>query len=145
MYVAVLAHLFVGMLLPWVAAWPVMEFYHRIIETGFWPDTVPVAAREQQIWWLSLFGPTVQSMAIWMGVLVYIGDRQRSAMVWAWLMIGLLLWAPQDILISLRADAWIHVWIDCFAVATMLPPLLVLWWLDRRAANSADEHVQAVV
>ncbi|MDB5776855.1 MAG: cell division protein [Herbaspirillum sp.] len=143
MYGVVIGHLIVGILLPWIGALPVLDVYHRIVEAGFWPDTAPLAARQQQIWWISLFGPTIQCMSLWMGVLVYIGDRQRSALVWTWLAIGVVVWGPQDMLISLRAGAWIHVWIDCFAMATMLPPLFWLWRHDRRAVPSTDQTAQA--
>lgn len=142
MYGVVTVHLISGILLPWIGSLPMLDVYHRIIEAAFWPDTAPLAARQQQAWWLSLFGPTIQSMSLWMGVLVYIGDRQRSAMAWAWLAIGIMVWGPQDMLISLRADAWIHVWIDCFAIATMLPPLIWLWLHDRRAVPSSDRTAQ---
>ena len=70
-------------------------------------------------------------MSLWMWALVRLGGRQRNAEIWAWLMAGLVLWAPQDMLISLRADQWPHVWIDVFALATMLPPLLCLYRYDR--------------
>lgn len=142
MYGVVIGHLIVGILLPWIGALPMLDIYHQIIEAGFWPDAAPLAARQQQIWWLSLFGPTIQSMSLWMGVLVYIGDRQRSALVWVWLAIGVIVWGPQDMLISLRADAWIHVWIDCFAMVTMLPPLFWLWQHDRRAERFSAQTAQ---
>ncbi len=58
------------------------------------------------------------------------GDRYRSRFAWTWLIAGILVWAPQDIAISLRANAWVHVWIDCIALLTMLPPLLGLWLFD---------------
>ena len=54
---------------------------------------------------------------------------------WTWLIIGLLVWAPQDMLISLRASAVIHVWIDGFALLAMLPPLCWLCWYDRAASG----------
>ncbi|MES2068825.1 MAG: cell division protein [Pseudomonadota bacterium] len=141
MYGVVMAHLLVGMLLPWIAGLSLFDAYHRSVEGGFWPLGAPAAARAQQIWWISLFGPTVQSLSVWMGVLTRIADRQRSAFAWGWLMVGVLVWAPQDMLISLRAGAWIHVWIDCFAVLTMLPPLLLLWRHDRQrlVAPTASE------
>jgi hypothetical protein len=139
MYGVVIGHLIVGLMLPWISNLSELDAYHRIVEAGFWSDAAPAAARQQQIWWISLFGPTIQSLSLWMGVLVYIGDRQRNAMVWAWLAIGIVVWGPQDMAISLRADAWIHVWIDCFAMATMLPPLFWLWWHDRRIPNIAGE------
>jgi hypothetical protein len=142
MYGVVTGHLIVGILLPWIGALPVLDVYHRIVEAAFWPDAAPLAARQQQVWWLSLFGPTIQGMSLWMGVLVYIGDKQRSALVWAWLAIGVVVWGPQDMLISLRADAWIHVWIDGFAMGTMLPPLFWLWRHDRHAVPSADRTAQ---
>ncbi|UUZ53114.1 hypothetical protein LP419_29710 [Massilia sp. H-1] len=43
-----------------------------------------------------------------------------------------MLWAPQDMLISLQANCWAHVWIDSFAVAAMLPPLIYLFIIDRQ-------------
>jgi hypothetical protein len=136
MYAVVISHLLIGFLLPWIGNLPILDSYHQTIERGFWPAGAPIIARQQQIWWISLFGPTVQGLSIWMGALVYIGDRQRSCFAWGWILAGIVIWAPQDMLISLRADAWIHVWIDFFAVMTMLPPLLWLWWHDRQYKKS---------
>jgi hypothetical protein len=132
MYAAVIGHIVVGGALPWIGNLSIFEVYHRGIESGFWSYAAPAPARAQQLWWISLFGPTVVCVGIWMGALVHIGNRHRSSFVWAWLMIGLIVWAPQDILISLRINAWIHVWIDIAALLTMLPPLMWLWWNDRK-------------
>ncbi len=140
MYAVVAAHLLVGILLPWIAGLAFFDAYHHSIETAFWGSAAPAAARAQQVWWISLFGPTVQGLSLWMGALTYIGDRQRSAFAWGWLMIGVAVWAPQDMLISLHADAWIHVWIDCFAELTMLPPLVCLWLNDRKRAVQEYEE-----
>lgn len=131
MYGSVAAHLAVGILLPWVGKLSVLNSYHLSIEAGFWIDGAPLAARAQQIWWMSLFGPTVQTLALWMGALVRIGDRYHSSYAWGWLIIGIALWAPQDVLISLQANMWMNVWVDCFAVMTMLPPLIWLWLHDK--------------
>lgn len=132
MYGVAVGHFMTGLLLPWIGDLSIFDAYHRAIEAGFWGGEAPSAARAQQVWWISLFGPTVQSLAIWMGALTRIGDRQRSASVWIWLIVGIVVWAPQDMTISLRAGAWIHVWIDSFAVVTMMPPLMWLWWHDRK-------------
>jgi hypothetical protein len=43
-----------------------------------------------------------------------------------------VIWAPQDMLVSLRAGCWAHVTADAFALAVMLPPLMWLWLDDRR-------------
>jgi hypothetical protein len=67
-----------------------------------------------------------------MGALAWMGDRQRNAFAWGALIAGIVLWAPQDILISLQAKCWAHVWLDSFAVAAMLPPLVYLFIIDRR-------------
>lgn len=48
----------------------------------------------------------------------------------------LAVWAPQDILVSLRAACWPHVWADVAALAVMLPPLLWLWRHDAAAART---------
>ena len=134
MYAAIATHLVVGMLLPWFADAAIFSGYHRGIETAFWDATVPAPAHAQQIWWISLFGPTVQSAALWMGALAWIGDRQRGAFAWGALIAGMLLWAPQDMMVSLRALCWDNIWIDTFALATMLPPLVYLYCVDRTQA-----------
>lgn len=133
LYASIIVHFLVGLLLPWAADLSIFNTYHQTVETGFWSQAAPAAARAQQVWWISLFGPTVQSVAVWMGALLHIGNRQRSRFAWTWLIIGLLVWAPQDMLISLRASATIHVWIDGFALLAMLPPLCWLCWYDRAA------------
>lgn len=135
-FVAIGAHLLVGALLPWMINAPAFDGYHRAIEAAFWGADAPAAARAQQVWWISLFGPTVQAAALWMGALAWLGARQRSAFAWGALIAGMVLWAPQDMLISLRANCWTHVWIDTIAVVGMLPPLVYLFVVDR--ANAAQ-------
>ncbi|GHD65819.1 hypothetical protein [Jeongeupia chitinilytica] len=137
LYGAALAHLVVGLALPWVADAALLDGYHRSIEPAFRGGTTPDGARALQVWWMSLFGPTIQGLALWMWALVRIGDVQRSVTAWGWLIAGLLLWAPQDMLVSLRAGAWIHVWVDVLALATMLPPLCWLWWRDRSVSDDS--------
>ncbi|MDR6397792.1 cell division protein [Herbaspirillum seropedicae] len=128
MYAAVAVHLLVGILLPLVAGAAPLASYHHGIERYFWGDAVPASARAQQIWWLSLFGPTVQAASIWMGVLLMIADKQRNAAAWMGLIAGLVVWGPQDMLISLQAHCSSHVWLDAAALLGMLPPL---FWLFR--------------
>jgi hypothetical protein len=131
----VAAHLIVGALLPLLVNLPLLEGYHHAIETAFWGIDIPAGSRALQTWWISLFGPTVQAAAVWMGALAWIGDRQRNAFAWGALIAGLVLWAPQDIALSLRAQCWAHVWLDCAALAAMLPPLLYLYFTDRKKAK----------
>jgi hypothetical protein len=131
MYAVAVGHLVVAVLLPWMARLPLLESYHLGIEQYFWSGAAPVAARAQQVWWISLFAATMQSTALWMLALVHIGNRQRSAAAWVWLLAGLALWAPQDIGFSLQAQVWPHVAVDTFALLIMVPPLLWLWRLDR--------------
>jgi hypothetical protein len=130
MYAATAAHLVVGVLLPLCAGTVLSEGYRRGIEAYFFSGATPVAAQALHVWWMSLFGPTVQAAAIWMAGLAVIGDKQRNAFAWAMLILGLLVWAPQDMLISARAHCWINLWIDALALAVMLPPLLWLCKLD---------------
>jgi hypothetical protein len=121
-------HVAAGALLPWVGG------YHRGIETAFWPAGAPPEARELQTWWIALFGPTIQVMALFMIALIRLADRLRQPSIWLWLIAGLVIWAPQDVLVSLRAACWPHVAADAFALAVMLPPLVWLWRQDRRAS-----------
>ena len=133
-YFSIALHLVVGAALPLFVNAALFEGYHHGIETAFWGADVPHQVRVHQSWWIALFGPTVQAAALWMGALAYIGAQQRSAFAWGALIAGIVLWAPQDIFLSLRADCWNNVWLDCIAVAGMLPPLVYLFLTDRAKA-----------
>jgi hypothetical protein len=137
LYANALGHVMVGLALPWLADLPILAPYHHSIEAFFWPNGAPGAAHAQQLWWIGLFGPTLQNVGLWMAALVRVGDVHKSRFAWQALIAGLLLWAPQDMLYSLRAAAWIHVWVDTLALLTMLPPLFWLLWHDcpARTAN----------
>jgi len=132
MYGIAVVHLLVGIALPWLADAAVFDAYHRGIEQHFWARAAPAQARSQQVWWIALFGATLQSTALWMLALVHLGHRLHQRAPWGWLMAGLLVWAPQDILISMQAHAWPHLLVDAAALASMLPPLLWLWNKDGR-------------
>lgn len=140
-------HVAVGALLPWLGGAAVFDAYHTGIESAFWPAGAPAAARGLETWWIALFGPTVQAMALYMLALIHLAHRLRQPRIWLWLAGGLAVWAPQDILVSLRADCWPHVWADAGALAVMLPPLLWLWRHDaaavRRQAAGAAAGVAA--
>jgi hypothetical protein len=142
-YASIAGHLLVGALLPLIAGAALFDAYHHGIETAFWGAQIPAAARAQQVWWISLFGPTVQAAAVWMGALAWIGDRQRNAFAWGALIAGIVLWAPQDMLISLRANCWTHVWIDSFALLCTLPPLICLFYIDRAKPTLGIPEVAA--
>jgi hypothetical protein len=114
----------------------VFDAYHRSVEHFFWPDgAAPPAARAAQVWWIALFGATVQSTALWMAALVHLGDRHRSAAAWAWLLAGLALWAPQDLALSIHARVWTHVLVDSLALLVLVPPLVWLWRHDSTFTN----------
>lgn len=130
MYCAALAHLLVGIAVPWVASAPWLDAYHRVIELHFWTGRAPDPARTQQIWWMSLMGATVQCASVWMLALVHLGNRLQKREVWGWLLAGLLIWAPQDMLFSLQARVSGHVAIDAAALVAMVPPLVWLWRRD---------------
>ena len=132
-FAAIALHVIVGMLLPIIVSLPLLDEYHQAIGAAFWGAApVPAAALAMQRWWMALFGPTVQAAAVWMGALAWIGARHRMAFAWGALVAGLLLWAPQDMALSLRAGAWSHIWLDALALAGMLPPLAYLLYIDRK-------------
>lgn len=131
LYLITFGHFAAGVLLAWFSDLSFFDQYHHSILNQI--GDLSVTAHQLQVWWLSLFGATLQNLAIFMGVLTYLGSKQRSAFVWAWMIVGLILWAPQDMLISLRIDLWLHVWVDSFALLLMLPPLIILWRVDRKS------------
>ncbi|MCA8049050.1 thiol-disulfide oxidoreductase DCC family protein [Burkholderia arboris] len=130
MVAVAIAHLLVGAVVPWVAGTPWLDAYHRGIELHFRAGAAPEAALAQQIWWMSLIGATVQCASVWMLALVHLGNRLRKREVWGWLLAGLLIWAPQDMLLSWQAHVWSHVAIDVAALVAMVPPLVWLWRRD---------------
>lgn len=132
-YIITFGHFAAGILLTWFSSFNFFDHYHESILTRF--GELSTHAHALQVWWLSLFGATLQNLAIFMGVLTYLGSKYRNAVIWAWMIVGLLLWAPQDMLISLQIDLWLHVWVDLIALAVMLPPLTILWWLDTKQTN----------
>ena len=135
-YAVVGLHIVIGLLLPIIVNCRVLDDYYHTIAAAFWgSDTVPAAALALQRWWMALFGPTVQAAAVWMGALAWLGARHRIPFAWGALMAGLILWAPQDMAISLQANVWSHVWLDALALAGMLPPMVYLLIVDRRAAR----------
>lgn len=138
MYGVAAVHLAVGVLLAWIANVDALNFYHLRIEEAFWGGIAPAAARAQQVWWISLFGATVQSMSLWMWALVHIGNKQRVAAAWGWLIAGIVVWAPQDMWISMQVQVWLHVVVDLVALLVMLPPLVWLYRHDKRIAVSRE-------
>ncbi|WEK08379.1 MAG: hypothetical protein P0Y51_24965 [Candidatus Pseudomonas colombiensis] len=135
LYAAALGHLLVAGVLTWAAGHPLLEGYLLSVEQAFWSSAAPAAARSQQVWWLNLFGATLQSYSLFLLALVHLGHRLRSATAWAWLMAGILLWAPQDMWISWQARMTSHLWLDSLALLTLLPPLLWLYRHDRRPST----------
>lgn len=132
MYGVAATHFLVGLLLPWIGDLSLLDTYHLQVEAAFWSGQAPPPARAQQLWWMSLFGATLQALAVAMAALVHAGDRRHDSRIWGALILLIVVWAPQDMLISLRAACWTHIWIDCLAVLVMLPPLALLWVRDRR-------------
>lgn len=143
LFALAIAHLLGGVLFAWWGNLPVFENYHRSIEQAFFGQDVPTAARGLQVWWLALFGATVQSYAVFMGALVYLGNRYRSRAAWGGLIAGLVLWAPQDIWISAQLGIWSHVWVDSIALIGLLLPLAWLFHYDGRPAPRATSALQA--
>jgi len=132
MYAIAFAHLVVGVAITWFMHLPYFADYNHLVQSKFFPGAAPAGALEMQIWWINLFGATLQNLAILMLVLIYLGNRFRLAAVWGWIFVGLLLWAPQDMWISAQRELWIHLWADLVALLMMLPPLFLLWRLDRK-------------
>lgn len=132
---AALAHLLVGVGLTWAGHSLLLNDYQLSIEQAFWGQAAPAPAHNQQVWWLALFGATLQSYSLYMLGLIHLGDRLRSHQAWAWLIAGIVLWAPQDALISLQVGIWSHLVVDGVALLVLIPPLLWLYRHDRSVST----------
>jgi hypothetical protein len=136
LYAVSIAHILAGIALPLIIHLPLFDDYHRLLAAEFWSNTMPVEVRAQQVWWMSLFGATIQNVGIWMAALVRLGDLHRSRFAWLSLLLGVLVWAPQDMWISYTKGVQLHVWVDCFALLVMIPPLLLLAHIDKAQSNT---------
>lgn len=136
-YLVVVAHLVAGVMLPLLSGAVLFDGYREGILRVFFDVPAPDGARAVQLWWMSLFGPTVQAAAIWMLGLAVMGDQQKNAFAWAMLILGLLVWAPQDMAISAQAHCWANVALDVVALVLMLPPLFCLCKTDLNAKRDS--------
>lgn len=127
LYLWVIIHLMVGLLLPWLKYFPMLDPYHNSIESAIFGRNIPENARNLHLWWMGLFGATVQFASIYMGLLVYVGDKYKLNIIWKGMIIGLLVWAPQDMYISLQYKIYSHVVMDVL-VLIMIVPILI--WLN---------------
>ncbi len=133
--VAAGVHVIIALGMTWFADANSFANYHRQVLASFGFDSasaLPVLVMDLQHWWMGLFGATLQAFSLLMLLLIHVGNRYRIAAVWCWMAIIILWWAPQDIFISLQKNAIAHVWADIFALLVLVPPLLWLWWLDRK-------------
>lgn len=130
MYASAVLHLVVGLALPWIAGAELLRPYFDRLG--------PADTHAQHAWWMALFGPTIQCVGLWMLALTWFGDQRREAAAWLWIAAGLLLWGPQDIMVSLRADVWPNVWIDVATLALLLPAAWRLYLLDHTTADAAQ-------
>lgn len=131
LYAVALGHLAISLYLTWGGHTRPLADYLATVEHALHPATVPAQARDLQHWWLTLFGATLQSYAVFMLALVHLGNTLRARAAWLGLIAGLLLWAPQDMYFSFVSGVRINVWLDGAALLVLLPPLLWLYRHDR--------------
>lgn len=127
LFVVALAHILIGLSLPFIAFSSGFDFYAEKIRETFWSDAlIPPEADAFQRWIVALFGPTIASWGVLMAYLVRAGMHTNESWPWNALLLSLLLWAPADIAISLMYDFWLHVIVDLFAVFIIAVPALAL-------------------
>lgn len=135
LYAVAGGHLVGAFIMTWFPDLPLLDTYHQgvLASFGFPPDQLPPKAL--QLWWMGLFGATLQAFALFLLGLIYCADRYRMAGIWLFLALALLWWAPQDIYISLQKNVWSHLWVDLTALVVLLPTLIALAIIDRRTIN----------
>lgn len=141
LYLWVIIHLLVGLLLPWLKYFPILDSYHNSIEIAIFGRNIPEHARNLHLWWMGLFGATVQFASIYMGLLVYVGDKYKLNIIWKGMIIGLLVWAPQDMYISLQYKIYSHVVMDVLVLIMIVPVLIWLNIIDgNKRTGIKDSH-----
>ncbi|MEN0036132.1 MAG: hypothetical protein AAGC78_03655 [Cellvibrio sp.] len=130
LYLVAVGHFVIALGVTWWsdASWFAAYQQSILHSFGFPQDT---GTLELQLWWISLFGATLQAFSLFMLALMYLANKHRLASIWLILAGVILLWAPQDIIISIQKNVWSHAWIDLAAIIALVPTLLILWRLDR--------------
>lgn len=141
MYGVAAGHLLLALAMPWLVNSSLLDAYFNYLAQQFAAQHGQHDLRAVHAWWISLFGPTIAYMSILMAAVVYFGARYRNSMAWFWLALATLVWAPQDIWLSLQYNVWLHVYLDSLALLLILPPLACLWWLDRTITPATGNFV----
>lgn len=131
LYLVAAGHLLGALIMTWLSDRSWLEGYslHVLQAFGIPPEQLAVTAL--QVWWMSLFGATLQIFSLLLLLLIRCGDVYRADWVWLGLMLGLVGWAPQDMYFSYQKGIWVNEWVDLAALAILMPPLVVLWLMDR--------------
>jgi len=130
LYLVTIGHFVVGFLMSWFGDSILFGSYNQIaIENFLLADSQSVY--ELQVWWLAIFGATLQAFSILLAALIYLGDQHKNHRVWLLIIISLVIWGPQDIYFSAIKHIWINVWVDVAALACLLPVLVFLIVCDR--------------
>lgn len=132
LYLVAVGHFVGALMMTWGSAWSAVTAYHQHILAAFGFTLADSGALALQQWWMALFGATLQVFSLLLFGLIYLGNRARNPLVWSGLALAILFWVPQDIVISLQKNAWAHLWVDLFAVMSLVVPLLLLWNQDRK-------------
>ncbi len=130
LYCVAVGHLLVAMVMSWFAESVLFTDYHQQVISRFGDAELSPLLTLQQ-WWIQLFGATLQAFAIFMLLLVYLGNRYADPLVWLALALTLLWWAPQDIYLSLQQTMWSHLWADLAALLAIVPAAIWLAIIDR--------------
>lgn len=129
LYLAAIGHFVVGVLMTWFGDSILFESYNQSALTNF----ILVDSQQAeilQIWWLAIFGATLQAFSVLLVALIYLGDQHKNYRAWLLIIVAILIWAPQDIYFSAIQNIWLNVWVDLAALITLLPPLIFLMRCD---------------
>jgi hypothetical protein len=130
LYLAAFGHFLVGLLMTWFGDSLLFSSYNQSALKNFMLVDSQ-AAEAFHIWWLAIFGATLQAFSILLAALIYLGNQYKNNRVWLLIIIAIVIWAPQDIYFSAMKHIWMNVWVDLAAVITLLPPLVFLMRCDQ--------------
>ncbi len=130
LYLVVLGHFLVGLLMTWCGDSILFEAYNSSVLKKFLLIDSQ-AAELLQVWWIAIFGATLQAFSILLMGLIYLGNHGKNHRVWLLIVAAIIIWAPQDIYFSWVHEIRMNLWVDIIAVMVLLPPLLFLISSDR--------------